>query len=238
MIWLVQDRCRLTPVTQLTLLYHFKWIAASTCTTSDCQGSGVNKYNVGLSIDSGQYINLNYHQGSVSGSVYWDEIQIGVTQDQIETSVNGTGRGGATGFDIGFQAFIAADKVQDEDLSGGEFEGILGLALPANSIVQSYIPGSTTGQPDGATFLENLFGLGPGAPIGRYFAMSLERRGDTRTKSTFGLGMYDETVCTGNCTPNYNPVVTSAQGPLYWRILLQGISVCKSLASGSRRQYS
>ena len=157
--------------------------------------------------------------------MYWDEVQIGVTEEQIQTSVNGTGRGGATGFDIGFQAFIAADQVTDEDLSGGEFDGILGLALPANSIIQSFIPGSTTGQPDGATFLENLFGLGPGAPIGRYVSMSLERRGDTRTTSSLGLGMYDETLCPGKCVPNYSPVITSIQGPLYWRILLQAVNV-------------
>lgn len=205
----------------------FQWVAASTCRTSDCTGSGVQKFNAGSSLDSGQYANITYQQGAVSGSIYWDEIQIGVTEAQIATSVNGTGGGGANGFDIGYQAFIAADSVSQEDLSGGDFSGVLGLAMAANSVIGSIIPGTTTGQPDGATFLDNLFGLGIGAPIGRYIGLSLERRGDTRTKSSLGVGMFDTSVCGNTCTPNYSSIVTSSSGALFWRILLQGISVGK-----------
>jgi hypothetical protein len=180
-----------------------------------------------MAIDSGIYANLTFHQGAISGSIYWDEVQVGVTAEQIATSVNGTGGGGSNGFDIAYQAFIAADQISDEDLNGAEFDGIVGLALSANSVIGSIIPGTTTGNPDGATFLDNLFGSGVGAPIGRYFTMSLERRGDTRTKSSFGLGMFDKDVCTGVCLPNYNSIVTSPNGPLHWRILLQEITVGK-----------
>lgn len=112
-----------------------------------------------------------------------------------------------------------------EDLSGGDFSGVLGLAMASNSVIGSIIPGTTTGQPDGATFLDNLFGLGSGAPVGRYFGMSLERRGDSRTRSSLGVGRYDEDVCGVPCVPNYSSIITSSNGPLFWRILLQGISV-------------
>jgi hypothetical protein len=134
----------------------------------------------------GVYTNLTYQTGFASGEVYWDEVQIGVTETTVVTSANGTGNGGQNGFDIAYQAMIVADTVQNEDLSGGQFAGILGLAresedadpstasmwifdffffpffptwgyaVPANSVISSQIPGSTSGQPDGATFLDNL----------------------------------------------------------------------------------
>ncbi|KAJ9123052.1 hypothetical protein QFC22_001241 [Naganishia vaughanmartiniae] len=176
------------------------------------------------SMDASAYVNLTYQSGHAAGEVYWDEIQMGVTVSQIESAVNGTGGGGSNGFDVGYQAFVAANDVGNEDLSGGQFSGILGLALPANSVILNQLGGSTSGNPDGAPFLDNLFGSGENAPQGRYFSLSLERIGDTRTKSTLGIGMFDKTLCPDPCIPNYSSVVTSSQGPLYWRIPLQGIT--------------
>ncbi len=60
--------------------------------------------------------------------MYWDEVQIGVTESTVVNSANGTGNGGQSGFDIAYQAMIIADTVQNEDLSGGQFAGVLGLA--------------------------------------------------------------------------------------------------------------
>lgn len=125
---------------------------------------------------------------------------------------------------MGYQAFVAANDVGNEDLSGGQFSGILGLALPANSVILNQLGGSTSGAPDGAPFLDNLFGSGSNAPHGRYFSLSLERVGDSRTKSLLGIGMFDESLCAVPCLPNYSSVVTSSMGPLYWRIPLQGIT--------------
>lgn len=149
---------------------------------------------------------------------------MGVTVAQIESAVNGTGGGGSNGFDVGYQAFVAANDVGNEDLSGGQFSGVLGLALPANSVILNELGGSTSGNPDGAPFLDNLFGSGENAPQGRYFSLSLERIGDSRTKSSLGIGMFDTSLCPEPCMPNYSSVVTSSLGPLYWRIPLQGIT--------------
>ncbi|KAJ9093685.1 hypothetical protein QFC21_006281 [Naganishia friedmannii] len=200
------------------------WVAASTCQTSDCRGSGVQKFNAGNSMDASAYANLTYQSGHAAGEVYWDELQIGLTVAQIESAINGTGGGGSNGFDVGYQAFVAANDVGNEDLSGGQFSGVLGLALPANSVILEQLGGSTSGNPDGAPFLDNLFGSGENAPQGRYFSLSLERIGDTRTKSSLGIGMFDSSLCPEPCIPNYSSVITSSQGPLYWRIPLQGIT--------------
>lgn len=177
-----------------------------------------------LSMSQGTYVNLTYQSGHAAGEVYWDEVQIGVTVAQIESAINGTGGGGANGFDIGYQAFVAANDVGNEDLSGGQFSGVLGLALPANSVILSQLGGSTSGAPDGAPFLDNLFGSGVNAPQGRYFSLSLERLGDSRTKSSLGIGAFDDSLCPAPCVPSYSSVVTSSMGPLYWRIPLQGIT--------------
>lgn len=200
------------------------WIAGTTCGTSSCSGSGFTKFDAGRSLDSGVYTNLTYQTGFASGEVYWDEVQIGVTETTVVTSANGTGNGGQNGFDIAYQAMIVADTVQNEDLSGGQFAGILGLALPANSVISSQIPGSTSGQPDGATFLDNLFSSGTSAPQGRFFALSLERVGDTRTRSVLGIAMHDPSICGSPCTPNWLSLVSAASGPNYWRVILQGIT--------------
>lgn len=200
------------------------WVAGTTCQTSSCSGSGFTKFDAGRSLDAGVYSNLTYQSGFVSGEVYWDEVQIGVTESTVVNSANGTGNGGQSGFDIAYQAMIVADTVQNEDLSGGQFAGVLGLALPANSIISSQIPGSTTGQPDGATFLDNLFSSGTSAPQGRFFALSLERLGDTRTRSVLGIAMHDPSICGSPCTPNWLSLVPAASGPNYWRVVLQGIT--------------
>lgn len=123
---------------------------------------------------------------------------------------------------------VSADDVMNEDLGGGGFSGILGLALPANSVISQIIPGTTTSDPDGAVFLDNLFGLGPGAPDRRVFSLSLERREDVRTKSVLGIGAIDPSLCPDPCKPaNISLVAYPQLGPsgfLHWRIPLEGLT--------------
>lgn len=99
--------------------------------------------------------------------------------------------------------------------------------VPANSIILSDIAGSTTGNPDGATFLDNLFGSGLSAPSDKLFSLSLARREDVRTASSFGIGAISKALCPQPCNPTYIPIVSQpslgAVGYLHWRIPLQGI---------------
>lgn len=220
--------------------------------TSVCVASKVNKFNAGNALDAvsrsaclsllsvirlsrkrltrtyheqGNSANLTYQSGYAAGEIYWDEVQLGVSIDQVVNAVNGTGNGGASGFGISAQAFVAATQVQNEDLSGGVFSGLIGLALPANSIISGIIPGTYGSSADGATFLDNLFASGASEPTARYFTLSLERSGDPRTISSFGVGSYNSAVCGVPCVPTYSSLVGSANGPLYWRVLLQGITI-------------
>ncbi|WVQ93869.1 hypothetical protein IAU59_000947 [Kwoniella sp. CBS 9459] len=185
------------------------WVATSDCTSSSCQGAP-KLYNISQSLDAGVSADIQYQSGAVSGDIYWEEISVG-------------------DFGIGFQAFIAATSVTDEDLKGGNFDGVLGLALPASSTILQTIGGTTSSNPDGATFLDNLFGAGSDAPSERLFALSLERREDVRTMSTLSIGTVHQSYCPSPCQPPYIPIISQPQlgstGYLHWRIPLQGVSV-------------
>ncbi|WVF66245.1 hypothetical protein IAT40_000985 [Kwoniella sp. CBS 6097] len=185
------------------------WVATSDCKSASCQGVP-NLYNISQSLESGVSADIQYQSGAVGGDIYWEEIGVG-------------------DFGIGFQAFIAATTVTDEDLKGGNFDGVLGLALPASSTILQTIGGTTSSNPDGATFLDNLFGAGADAPTERLFALSLERREDVRTMSTFSIGTVHQSYCPSPCQPPYIPIVSQPQlgstGYLHWRIPLQSVSV-------------
>ena len=100
--------------------------------------------------------------------------------------------------------------------------------MPANSVILSTIPGTTGSNPDGATFLDNLFGSGLSAPTLKLFSLSLGRREDVRTTSRLSLGTIDSSLCPAPCLPPYSSIVAQpslgAVGFLHWRIELQGIS--------------
>ena len=99
--------------------------------------------------------------------------------------------------------------------------------MPANSIISSEIPGTTSSDPDGAIFLDNLFGSGIYAPTQRIFSLALERRNDVRTRSFLTLGSVDDKYCPSPCEPKYLPIIAQPSlgttGYLHWRIALQGI---------------
>ncbi|KAL1412088.1 hypothetical protein Q8F55_003085 [Vanrija albida] len=187
------------------------WVAADTCNTVNCKSASV-LYNTTQSMDTETQIGLNYQTGSVAGNVFWEQVTFG-------------------SFSIGWQAFVAASTVYNEDLGGGNFEGLIGLAFPQNSIILSKIPAGTSSQPDGATFLDNLFGSGASAPSQRFFSLSLERREDVRTQSTFGIGALSTTACPGQCAPNYVQVIPAPNlgrtGFLHWRVLVDRMTATK-----------
>lgn len=118
------------------------------------------------------------------------------------------------------------------------------MSVPANSLIEDAIPGTTGSNPDGATFLDNLFGAGPSAPSQRLFSLSLARREDTRTVSSLALGAVDERVCPSPCVSNYIPIIPHANmgktGYLHWRVPISGAVATKfsnaAAGTGASRQ--
>jgi len=136
--------------------------------------------------------------------------------------------------------------VTNEDLNGGNYTGVLGLAckslapvrcfptalirstVPANSVILSTIPGTTSSNPDGATFLDNLFGSGATAPTQRLFSLALARREDIRTTSLLSIGAVSDSLCPSPCSPPYIPIIAQpslgAVGYLQWRIPIGNVT--------------
>ncbi|CAK9782412.1 acid protease [Cutaneotrichosporon oleaginosum] len=183
------------------------WIASMNCTSKDCMDAPA-LFNDTHSLDSDTPLGIDYHSGSIRGNIMWEQVTVGQ-------------------FGIGYQAMVSAEDVRNENLGDGNFTGLLGLALPANSLITETIPGTTGSSPDGATFLDNLFGAGASAPTNRYFSLSLERSEDVRTVSSFGIGEVDSRVCPSPCAPKWLPILPHPRfgrtGYLHWRVPLDGV---------------
>lgn len=90
------------------------------------------------------------------------------------------------------------------------------------------IPGTTSSNPDGATFLDNLFGSGTYAPSQRIFSLALERREDVRTTSVLTIGSVYDKYCPAPCVPPWIPIIANPRlgpiGYLHWRVPLLGVT--------------
>lgn len=135
------------------------------------------------------------------------------------------------GFGYADSTAAAASVVDDEPLSG-DFSGILGLALPQNSVIANEIPPVTGNQPDGAVFASNLFTMTPSAsaPSARFLSLTLARpeANGGGIPSLLGIGKHPPTtVVSDPAKVQYNVLSSPAEGsgPYYWQPALRGISV-------------
>jgi hypothetical protein len=123
-------------------------------------------------------------------------------------------------------SLAAADNVQAEPLSSG-FQGVLGLALPLNSVIASLIPPVIGNSPDGAAFASNLFGITPtsAAPAARFISLSLSRPGSDQIPSLLGIGQHPSQIVTDPTRILYGPLVSEQEGVLFWKTVVQAITV-------------
>ncbi|ETW82324.1 hypothetical protein HETIRDRAFT_409794 [Heterobasidion irregulare TC 32-1] len=182
------------------------WVASRSCSSSACS-NGVRSYDPSKATSTGATFSIQYLEGSVSGPIYWDSIQIG-------------------GYGIEFQALAAVTTVQDEPLER-DFDGILGLALPLNSIIASILPPSTGNSPDGAVFASNLFGITPvgSAPAARFFSLALSRPDSPEVTSLLGIGQHPTALVPDPAKITYSPVIASNVGNKFWKTNVRGVTV-------------
>jgi hypothetical protein len=111
--------------------------------------------------ETGDSFDINYLVGSVSGPIIVSNVTFASTS-------------------IAAQAFAAADQVNNEDLGMSGISGIIGLALPANSIIQNELTSNIV-NPNNTEVNSNqtgsiLPGLWEGLPASsRIFGMGLQR---------------------------------------------------------------
>ena len=146
----------------------------------------------------------------------------------------------------------AATNVVNETLSSS-FSGILGLALPLDSVISNLLPPTTSNNPDGATFISNVFGITPAsqAPAQLFYSLLLERPGSDRVPSVLGIGRHpsndllssssslssdsgDGDALTIDPTQvMYGGVLGESSGVHFWKAELRGIAV---YVDGERRE--
>ncbi|EIW52253.1 acid protease [Trametes versicolor FP-101664 SS1] len=183
------------------------WLASTSCSTSACNGVGGGKYDSSQSLPTGQTATVNYAEGEATGPVVWDAVQFG-------------------GYSIDHQALIAASTVNAEPLSSS-FVGVLGLALPLNSVIAQKIPPTTSDAPDGAAITSNIFGITPTgtAPSARFLSVALERPGSDRVSSTLGIGRHPAGLVPDPSKVQYSSVVAESAGSLWWQANVRQITV-------------
>ncbi|KAM6493702.1 acid protease [Amanita muscaria] len=181
------------------------WVASSSCSTSSCSSS--NLYNPSSATQTGVTFDISYLRGSVSGPVVWDHVQVG-------------------GYTIDNQALAAATTVTNEPLSSS-FSGILGLALPLNSIIAHLIPPVTDNSPDGAAWASNLFSLTPPdtPPSSHFISLSLSRPGSDRVPALLGIGQHPSSIVSDPSKILYSSLVSDSPGTLYWKVSVRAITV-------------
>jgi len=184
------------------------WIASTSCTDEACSETKGRLYDPTLSSKTtGIIFNISYLQGNVVGPIVWDQVQLGA-------------------YGINFQALAAATTVNSESLSY-DYDGILGLAPPLNSVISQLIPPVTSNNPDGASFSSNLFGITPRsqAPAAHYFSLVLQRPGSDRLPSLLGIGRHPSEIVSDPSQIQYSIVVSDAAGTLFWKTYIKAITV-------------
>ncbi|KAL4080545.1 aspartic peptidase domain-containing protein [Scleroderma citrinum] len=184
------------------------WVASKSCSTASCSSTNGRLYDPSSSSTStGKQFSINYLEGSVAGPIVWDTVQLG-------------------GYSITNQALAAATSVQNEPLSY-EFDGILGLALPLNSLIQLEIPATEGNSPDGASVSSNLFSITPSssAPSQAFFSLSLARPGSSQVPSLLGIGQHPSSVVSDPTKIRYSQTISDSTGALFWKTYIKAITV-------------
>ncbi|KAF9448534.1 acid protease [Macrolepiota fuliginosa MF-IS2] len=184
------------------------WVASTSCSSSPCGQTGGHNYDPSASaLQTGSQFSIQYLSGQVSGPIVWDRVNVG-------------------GYSIENQALAAAASVTNETLSS-DFIGILGLALPLNSIIAENIPPVTTNAPDGAAWASNLFSITPveNAPASRFISLSLSRPGSDRIPALLGIGKHPPEVVKDPSLVRYSAVVSNPTGSLFWKAGVRAITV-------------
>ncbi|EMD30882.1 hypothetical protein CERSUDRAFT_120264 [Gelatoporia subvermispora B] len=182
------------------------WLASTSCGSSACQETGGDLYDPASATTSQQTFTIAYEEGAVSGPIVWDAVEVG-------------------GYTIAQQALAAASQVSDEPLDPS-FVGVLGLALPPNSIIAERVPSTPGSTRTGAVFAANLLGLaGASAPAAPFLSLALERPGSSAVPSVLGVGRHPDGLVPDPSQIQYAPLTPDSAGTLFWKTTVRAITV-------------
>ncbi|PWN45423.1 acid protease [Ceraceosorus guamensis] len=157
------------------------WLASKDCRSSSCRpnsGAGVDLYDDGGATKTNKEFDITYLAGTAKGDIVTSNIEVGGTSFA--------------------QAFAAATDVESQQLGSMGASGVLGLALPANSIIQATLKGSPAAANDSFPSSSATGSILPGvwqdAAAGtRFFSIGLQRLPSDggNGNSTLTFGGYD-----------------------------------------------
>ena len=119
----------------------------------------------------------------------------------------------------------AVKDVQSEPLAPN-FSGVLGIALPLNSIIAADVPplAVTSNSRDGAAWASNLFSIKT-APSFHFLSLALSRPGSDQVQSVVGIGKHPTALVPDPSLIQYSTPVFDQSGALFWKATVRAITV-------------
>ncbi len=128
-----------------------------------------------------------------------------------------------------YETLAAASDIENENLAvGSGFNGLLGLAPPANSIITSQLV-STSFKGDSLTFVAHLFGdsdSDSAMPENHFVSLLLERPFYPFIPSRLGIGVHPTLPYSlAPSAVQFSDILPSNPGPLLWRVPVTRITI-------------
>ena len=117
----------------------------------------------------------------------------------------------------------AVNDAQTEPLAPN-FSGVLGIALPLNSIIAADVPPVTSNSPDGAAWASNLFSINT-APSFHFLSLALSRPGSDQVQSVLGIGEHPTALVPDPSRIQYSTPVSDGSEALFWKAIVRAITV-------------
>ena len=117
----------------------------------------------------------------------------------------------------------AVNDVQTEPLTP-DYSGVLGIALPLNSIIAADVPPVTSNSRDGAAWASNLFSIN-NAPSFHFLSLALSRPGSDQVQSVLGIGEHPTALVPDPSLIQYSTPVFDGSGALFWKATVRAITV-------------
>lgn len=117
----------------------------------------------------------------------------------------------------------AVTDVQTEPLAP-DFSGILGIALPLNSVIAADVPPLTSNSLDGSAWTTNLFSINT-APSFHFLSLALSRPGSDQVQSVLGIGKHPTALVPNPSLIQYSPPVFDGSEALFWKVVVKAITI-------------
>lgn len=164
-----------------------QWLASDRCDSSVCQnreGYDIHLFSDTSGLDTGDDFDINYLVGSASGPIIISNVSFANTI-------------------VEDQAFASCNQVTDQQFGEMNTSGVIGLALPANSIIQATLNSDTVNPNNTETNTTQTGSILPGLWHGLSAASQFFGLGLQRLPSDGGNG--NSTLTFGGYDTNYLP---------------------------------